>query len=257
MIAPARFTDTGLGAEDLATLSSIWQEIGKMCPGFRWGLEPDEKAAQAVAAVLERYQRENPEAYSRTAAVLRAQYGDGGTGTGGTSPTNGATPPSATGPNGDAGAAAQEGRGAKGRFVAGNRFGRGNPFSRRQAKLREALLESATEGRVKELIEKLHAQALAGDTAAARLWLEYTVGKPTAAVSPDLLDSQEVALLRGGLPADELQRVHLNPAFAAAFLRLVAPAGAAALANVLEQEGRANIASYLAVAAGLQREGES
>ncbi len=75
-----------------------------------------------------------------------------------------------------------EGRGVNGRFAAGNRIGSGNPGNKRMAELRLALLDSTTPEQVKELIAALHRMAIGGDVSAAKVWLEFTIGKPVQAV---------------------------------------------------------------------------
>jgi len=107
--------------------------------------------------------------------------------------------PSPNGPNG---------RGADGRFTAGNRCGRGNPNARKVAQLKRTFLGAATGKRMRQLADKLFEQALAGDVAAARLALEYVVGKPSPAVDPDRLDLAEVQqLLEGPRVVDLLHRL--------------------------------------------------
>jgi hypothetical protein len=75
--------------------------------------------------------------------------------------------------------------------VAGNKAGRGNPFTRRLAAMRQVILDTIDATKLRQLVEALHAQALAGDVAAARTLLAYVVGKPSSAVDPDLLDRDE------------------------------------------------------------------
>jgi hypothetical protein len=75
--------------------------------------------------------------------------------------------------------------------VAGNKAGRGNPFTRRLAAMRQIILDTIDATKLRQLVEALHAQALAGDVAAARTLLAYVVGKPSSAVDPDLLDRDE------------------------------------------------------------------
>jgi hypothetical protein len=90
------------------------------------------------------------------------------------------------------------GRDAAGKFLPGNQAakGRGNAFYRRQAGLRQALVEEVGEDGLRRLARKLLEQALAGDVAAARTLLAYAVGKPTAAVNPDEVDLDEFRLVR-------------------------------------------------------------
>jgi len=88
-----------------------------------------------------------------------------------------------------------EGRDPCGRFIRGNAGGPGNPFARRVAALRSALLEAITPERMRQLAERMHARALAGDIAAAALLLRYTLGNPGPAVDPDRLELESFRLL--------------------------------------------------------------
>jgi hypothetical protein len=90
------------------------------------------------------------------------------------------------------------GRTRRGRFAAGNTLGRGNPAHRKCAALRAALGQDLGEGEMRQLGLKLYQQALSGDTVAARLLLEYLIGRPRLAPDPDALDLMEWKLLTGG-----------------------------------------------------------
>ena len=81
--------------------------------------------------------------------------------------------------------------GAKGRFVRGNSGGPGNPFARQVAELRKAMLEAVTVSRIRNIAESMIQRAESGDVAAARLVLQYTLGKPAAAVEPDRVEIDE------------------------------------------------------------------
>ena len=83
------------------------------------------------------------------------------------------------------------GRNSNGQFAKGNRFGPGNPFARQVAGLRKALLDRVTAEDIQAIVEKLLQMAKAGDVAAAKLLLSYTIGKPQPAVEPDNLDVAE------------------------------------------------------------------
>jgi hypothetical protein len=108
-------------------------------------------------------------------------------------------PPS---PSGDTG------RNAQGRFTKGNPGGPGNPFARRTAQLRSVLCQTVTEEDIAEIARKLIAQAKAGDVAAARLVLAYSIGQPTPAVNPDTLDTEEWRTYRQQtIAVDDLKRV--------------------------------------------------
>ena len=82
-------------------------------------------------------------------------------------------------------------RDANGRFAIGNDGGPGNPFARQTAALHSAFLQRATPEDMKAIADKLIEQAKAGNVVAAKLVLQYTIGKPAPAVQPDNLDSEE------------------------------------------------------------------
>lgn len=88
------------------------------------------------------------------------------------------------------------GRGEGGRFSKGNPGGPGNPFARRVARLRSVLLDAVTETDLAEVVAGLLGAAKAGDAAAARLVLSYTVGQPTPAPDPDRLDADETRVFQ-------------------------------------------------------------
>jgi hypothetical protein len=134
-----------------------------------------------------------------------------------------AAAPSPNGSNGAgaAGPAASSGHDALGRFTHGNGGGPGNPNARRTAELLKAFRQAATPARLGQLAEKLYRMALAGDTAAAKLFLSYAVGRPTAAPELDLLDRQEWRLLAEGPQFADVLAVASLKGFAEA-LRLLA-----------------------------------
>ena len=99
---------------------------------------------------------------------------------------------------------ASDARGAGGRFARGNAGGPGNPFARQVAARRKALLDAISPEDVAQMAHKLRDQALAGDTAAAKVLLGYVIGKTTAAADPDRLDLDEVRLL---LESPDLKKI--------------------------------------------------
>jgi hypothetical protein len=107
--------------------------------------------------------------------------------------TKKAAPP----PNGDNGPpepppmAPKPGRTADGKFAAGNPGGPGNPFARQVASFRQALYEAVTRDMLKDLATRLWGMALGGNVAAARLLLQYLVGKPQDPPNPDRLEHDE------------------------------------------------------------------
>src|SRR4029078_11796264 len=87
-------------------------------------------------------------------------------------------------------------RDARGRFTRGNAGGPGNPFGRRLAQLREVLLRSATEENVERLANVIMEKAFAGNMAAAKMLLQYWIGKPKEVAEPDRVDVEEWELGR-------------------------------------------------------------
>lgn len=80
-------------------------------------------------------------------------------------------------------------RDARGRFASGNRGGPGNPFGRRLAAMREAVQRAVTVEDIEQLMQVLLAKALTGDLAAAKLVLQYAVGKPKPVAEPDRVEA--------------------------------------------------------------------
>ena len=87
-------------------------------------------------------------------------------------------------------------RAPKGRFALGNKGGPGNPFARQVAEIRKLLLNTVPGERLAKIVLALVEKAEAGDVAAAKLVLQYTVGKPAEAVEPDRVEIEEHRLRR-------------------------------------------------------------
>lgn len=101
-------------------------------------------------------------------------------------------------------------RNSKGQFTRGNSGGPGNPFGRYTAMLRSTFMQAATAEHMQQLATTLINFAIAGDLAAARLVLNYTIGKPAAAVDPDRMDLTEWDLWKAMAPMmAELTKLHL------------------------------------------------
>jgi hypothetical protein len=97
------------------------------------------------------------------------------------------------------------GRAERGRFAPGNQYAAGNPNHKRMYELRKALLDAATPEQVKVVADKMYDLATTGDVAAAKLWLEFVIGKPVQGI--------EVAGVGGsplGMDWDRLQAVLLG-----------------------------------------------
>jgi hypothetical protein len=80
---------------------------------------------------------------------------------------------------------------ANGRFTMGNKGGPGNPFARQVAEIRKLLLSSVPGERLTKIVLAMVEKAEAGDVAAAKLVLQYTVGKPAEAVEPDRIELED------------------------------------------------------------------
>lgn len=77
------------------------------------------------------------------------------------------------------------GRATNGRFDKGNKFAKGNPYTKKVAEFRRTIMNSVTDEDVADIIYALIDKAKNGDTAAAKLVLNYTVGQPQTFESPD------------------------------------------------------------------------
>ncbi len=131
------------------------------------------------------------------------------------------------------------GHDARGRFTAGNAGGPGNPFGRRVAELRTVFLEAVTREDLQSIVAKVVEKAKEGDLAAAKLLLQYTIGKPAETVDPDTLDVQELELYqRAPAPGalHELLAARLPTELACNLMRLTLPCVTASLADAVSAE---------------------
>jgi hypothetical protein len=96
------------------------------------------------------------------------------------------------------------GRDAQGRFGPGNPGGPGNPFARKVAELRSAFLNAISKEEMREIVRLLVAEARLGDKAAIKIVLQYGIGKPAPAASPDRVDHDEWRLLKGRPSYDDI-----------------------------------------------------
>jgi len=83
------------------------------------------------------------------------------------------------------------GRDDNGWFAAGNASGPGNPYARQVAELRFYFMQGVTPEVMQQFAAKLIQMGLNGHLGAMKLVLSYVLGKPGAAVDPDLLDQHE------------------------------------------------------------------
>jgi hypothetical protein len=86
------------------------------------------------------------------------------------------------------------GRDPRGWFAKGNRIAAGNPMNVRMRELRQALLNCATEVDIRDLYASLMESARGGDTAAAKVLLEYLCGRPTQGIELSTPDGEPLAL---------------------------------------------------------------
>lgn len=97
-----------------------------------------------------------------------------------------------------------DGRIEGGRFAPGNAIGRGNPHAKRMHEFRKALLDSAQPDDIQRVARRLVEAAEAGDVQAAKLWLEYVIGKPPQAIELSGTDGEPL------LNADRLTSLVLS-----------------------------------------------
>jgi hypothetical protein len=144
---------------------------------------------------------------------------------------------------------------ATGQFVRGRAGGPGrprNPFTRRLASLRQAVVDAVTGDDLKGIVAAIVARAKLGDLAAAKLLLEYVLGKPAAAPSPDDVEEDEWSRFAREPSLTDVAAAtsgKVDPATASDFLlaqrqandtwkKLTTPAVAAAAGQrLLEEEG--------------------
>lgn len=69
------------------------------------------------------------------------------------------------------------GRNGRGQFAKGNPGGPGNPLARRTAQLRSALLRYVKPKHMRAVVKALYEQAIGGDLAAIREFLDRTIGR--------------------------------------------------------------------------------
>ena len=81
-------------------------------------------------------------------------------------------------------------RDARGYFAKGNKGGPGNPYIKRIAQLRALIYETLDDAAFKGLIYAMQRAADNGDVAAAKLLLEYSIGRPRD-VEPESDDQPE------------------------------------------------------------------
>jgi hypothetical protein len=115
-------------------------------------------------------------------------------------------------------------RAPDGRFAKGNKGGPGNPFTKKVNQLRSALLRASTPKDVKEVMAALLKEAKAGDVAAAKEWLDRTVGKAPQAVA--ITDAEGESLGGAAMMAVVLEVLSPHPDIKAQVAaRLMAMAG--------------------------------
>jgi hypothetical protein len=96
-----------------------------------------------------------------------------------------------------------EERDAKGRFKPGHRGGPGNPHAGQIAKLRAALLETATVQDVKDVYRAMVEKAKKGDVLAAREILDRCLGKSPALLVEKMGEGEALKLYDFNPETDE------------------------------------------------------
>lgn len=89
-----------------------------------------------------------------------------------------------------------KGRDAKGRFTRGNQFGKGKgrPKRNTEEKYLRVFSDTVSEDDLKDIILAVMARAKAQDMVAARLILEYALGKPKQEMKVEAVSDLNIAL---------------------------------------------------------------
>jgi len=103
-------------------------------------------------------------------------------------------------------------RNANGQFAKGNRGGPGRPRLDAEQKYLRALRKALPQKDVHAIVEKLVIKAKSGNIQAAKLLLEYAIGKPTQYVETDVSGSLDLVRVIGGVytPYGNIRRAFLN-----------------------------------------------
>src|SRR5262249_7031837 len=102
-------------------------------------------------------------------------------------------------PQNPAAAEPKSDRGPNGRFTMGNKGGPGNPFGRQLAEIRKRLLTVVPLEELDDILRIVVQKAKAGDMVAAKLVLQYIVGKPVDVVDPDRIELEDHRLRQESL----------------------------------------------------------
>jgi hypothetical protein len=94
-------------------------------------------------------------------------------------------------PKAESSAPPEGGRGPNGRFCKGNGGGPGNPYARQVAAMRQEFIKAVTAEDMAAIARAMIDKAKEGDAAAARIVLQYTLGRPAETVDPDRGDEME------------------------------------------------------------------
>jgi hypothetical protein len=86
------------------------------------------------------------------------------------------------------------GRTLDGRFAPRNAISQGNLGNKRMKALRRALLDCATEEKIKAVEKALYDLAIGGDVTAAKVWLDHVIGRPLQAVELSGPDGQAMEM---------------------------------------------------------------
>jgi hypothetical protein len=81
-----------------------------------------------------------------------------------------------------------------GRLKPGHKLAQGNPVSKRMYDLKRQIVDCTTPEQFAQVMAKLLELATGGDTTACKLWLEYTVGKPTQTIEVSGPDGETARL---------------------------------------------------------------
>jgi hypothetical protein len=94
----------------------------------------------------------------------------------------------------------------------------GNPYARRVAELRWALVEGVTPDDMRDIAVAMTLRAQGGNVQAAKLLLQYTLGKPVEQPHPDRIDRDEIEAFRANAIREGDQPVAASTPLSAALI---------------------------------------
>ncbi|TWU27621.1 hypothetical protein [Bythopirellula polymerisocia] len=99
-------------------------------------------------------------------------------------------------------------RGRDGKFTKGNPGGPGRPRKEREAYYMKAFCHALGPGALAEIVDAMREKALGGSVAAARLLMEFAMGKPLMQLEVSASEGEEFRV--AGMSPGTMQQKYLN-----------------------------------------------